>query len=249
MASTMPLISRCMVAALADHDIALGSRFLGRVEGASARRMAMLRTATKVSNRLSGIELTDSHCGLRAFRASAAPALRITQDRMAHASELLRKIKTSGLRLVEVPVTIKYTEHSKSKGPGRHPGRAHPVRLLLPRVMIIRILLLLGLAASGWFIFLRRNKLPLHIMTVFLLIGVGAAAIIFPNITQIVAHFVGVGRGTDLVLYMSVVVVMFVLLHYYTKFVELQRQLTEVTRELAILRAEVDRVAPHDQAS
>ncbi|MGZ9187784.1 MAG: glycosyltransferase family 2 protein [Candidatus Binatia bacterium] len=29
-----------------------------------------------------------SHCGLRAFRATAAPSLRITQDRMAHASEL-----------------------------------------------------------------------------------------------------------------------------------------------------------------
>jgi polyprenyl-phospho-N-acetylgalactosaminyl synthase len=113
-AADIPLL----VAALTDHDIALGSRFLGRVEGASERRMAMLRTATKVSNRLSGIDLTDSHCGLRAFRASAAPELRISQNRMAHASELLRKIKTSGLRLVEVPVTIKYTEHSKSKGQG-----------------------------------------------------------------------------------------------------------------------------------
>jgi len=113
-AADIPLL----IAALADHDIALGSRFLGRVEGASSRRMAMLRTATKVSNRMSGMELTDSHCGLRAFRASAAPALRISQNRMAHASELLRKIKTSGLRLVEVPVTIKYTEHSKSKGQG-----------------------------------------------------------------------------------------------------------------------------------
>lgn len=80
--------------------------------------MAMLRTATKVSNTLSGLELTDSHCGLRAFRASVAPALRITQDRMAHASELLRKIQTSGLRVVEVPVTIRYTEHSMSKGQG-----------------------------------------------------------------------------------------------------------------------------------
>ena len=113
-AADIPLL----VEALADHDIALGSRFLGRVEGASQSRMAMLRAATKVSNSLSGIKLTDSHCGFRAFRATAAPALRITQDRMAHASELLRKIKTSGLRLVEVPVTIKYTEHSKSKGQG-----------------------------------------------------------------------------------------------------------------------------------
>lgn len=105
-----------LVAALDDADIALGSRFLGGVEGASQRRVALLRTATAVSNSLSGMKLTDAHCGLRAFRASAAPALRITQDRMAHASELLRKIKTSGLSVVEVPVTVRYTEHSMSKG-------------------------------------------------------------------------------------------------------------------------------------
>jgi hypothetical protein len=110
--------------------------------------------------------------------------------------------------------------------------------------MIIRILLLFGLGASGWFIFLRRNRLPIHIMTVFLLIGVGAVAVVFPDITQDAAELVGVGRGTDLVTYIAIVAVMFVLLHYYTKFVDLQRQLTGVTRELAILRAEVDRIAP-----
>jgi hypothetical protein len=110
--------------------------------------------------------------------------------------------------------------------------------------MIIRILLLLGLGTIGWFIFLRRNRLPFHIMTVFVLIGLAALAVIFPDLTQDTADLVGVGRGTDLVTYMAIVSVMFVLLHYYTKFVELQRQLTQVTRELAILRAEVDRTAP-----
>lgn len=105
-----------LVAALDAADIALGSRFLGAVEGATAGRRALLRTATAVSNRLSGLKLTDAHCGLRAFRVSAAPRLRITQDRMAHASELLRKIKTSGLRVVEVPVTIRYTDYSMRKG-------------------------------------------------------------------------------------------------------------------------------------
>ena len=102
--------------ALGDADIALGSRFLGSVEGASAGRRALLRTATVVSNGMSGLSLTDAHCGLRAFRASAAPRLRITQDRMAHASELLRKIKTSELRVAEVPVTIRYTDYSMRKG-------------------------------------------------------------------------------------------------------------------------------------
>jgi glycosyltransferase involved in cell wall biosynthesis len=108
-----------LIAALATHDIALGSRFLGKqVVGASRGRKLLLRTATTISNRISGMRLTDAHCGLRAFRASAAPALRLSQDRMAHASELLRKIRTSGLRVVEVPVTVKYTEHSMRKGQG-----------------------------------------------------------------------------------------------------------------------------------
>lgn len=110
--------------------------------------------------------------------------------------------------------------------------------------MIIRILLLIGLAATGWLIFLRRNRLPIHIMTVFLLIVAAAVAIVFPDITQDAADVVGVGRGADLVLYISIVAVLFVLLHYYTKFVELQRQLTQMAREVAILRTEVDRVAP-----
>lgn len=106
-----------LLAALATHDIALGSRFMGKeIVGATRRRKAMLKTATLMSNRMSGLKLTDAHCGLRAFRASAAPALRITQDRMAHASQLLRKIKSSGLRVTEVPCTVRYTEHSMQKG-------------------------------------------------------------------------------------------------------------------------------------
>jgi small membrane protein len=104
--------------------------------------------------------------------------------------------------------------------------------------MLIRILLLTGLSAIGFFVFLRRNRLPLHIMTVFLLLGAGAVAVVVPNVTNDVAHFVGVGRGADLVLYMAIVAVLFVLLHYYSKFVELQAKLTELTRQIAIMKAE-----------
>jgi len=111
--------------------------------------------------------------------------------------------------------------------------------------MIIRLLLLAGLAAIGWLVFLRRNRLPFHIVTMFLLLGVGAAAVLAPEQTlDDIAHAVGVGRGVDLITYLLEVAVLFVLTHYYTKFVEIQRQVTQLTRELAILRAEVDAVKP-----
>lgn len=115
--------------------------------------------------------------------------------------------------------------------------------------MIIRILLLAGLAAIGWFVFLRRNKMPFHIVTVFLLLGAGAVAIVMPEATSEVAQLVGVGRGADLITYISIVAILFVLVHYYAKFVELQRNVTHLVRELAILRAEQDQAMARTAAS
>jgi small membrane protein len=113
--------------------------------------------------------------------------------------------------------------------------------------MIIRGLLLAGLSGIGWFVFLRRNRLPFHIMTVFALLAAGVIAVLAPGMTDDVARFVGVGRGADLVTYIAIIAVMFVLVHYYSKFVELQRKLTELTRELAIMRAEHGSSKPPDK--
>lgn len=105
--------------------------------------------------------------------------------------------------------------------------------------MIIRALLLAGLAAIGFFVFLRRNKQPFHIVIMFLMIGGGAAAVLAPEaLLDDIAHVFGVGRGVDLITYLFEAGTAFILLHYYTKFVDLQRQVTELTRELAIMRTE-----------
>jgi hypothetical protein len=106
--------------------------------------------------------------------------------------------------------------------------------------MIIRIVLLGALAAIGWFVFLKRNRLPVHIVVVFAMLGAGAFAVLFPEETDKIANFVGVGRGVDLITYVIEVTVLFVLLHYYTKFVELQRKMTDIVRELAIVRGELE---------
>jgi len=110
---------------------------------------------------------------------------------------------------------------------------------------VIRVIMLSGLAAIGYLVFLRRNRLPFHIVTVFGLLAAGAAAVLFPGATDDIAHYVGVGRGVDLITYILEIAVMFVLIHYYTKFVELQQQLTQLTREMAILKAELERAAPN----
>ena len=106
--------------------------------------------------------------------------------------------------------------------------------------MIIRIVLLSALAAIGYLGIVRRNRLPFHIVLVLALLTVAALAVLFPDKTNVVAAWVGVGRGADLIGYIVQVTLLFVSLHYYTKFVHLQHQITHLVRELALLRVEIE---------
>jgi glycosyltransferase involved in cell wall biosynthesis len=98
-------------------DFALGSRFLGPAkQSAPPLRRLLLRAATLFTRLTTGLRLTDTHNGLRAFTRRGATALKLRQDRMAHASEILEEIARSRLPYVEVPVTIDYTDYSLAKG-------------------------------------------------------------------------------------------------------------------------------------
>lgn len=97
-------------------DVVLGSRFLGRADNMPRSRQWLLKAATAYTRLTTGLVLTDAHNGLRLFTRKAAEELRIRQNRMAHASELLEWLGSSGLRVVEAPVHIIYTEYSLAKG-------------------------------------------------------------------------------------------------------------------------------------
>jgi glycosyltransferase involved in cell wall biosynthesis len=97
-------------------DFALGSRFLGNAVSIGLPRKLLLKAAVFFTRLTTGLELTDAHNGLRAMTRQGAGALRIRQNRMAHASEILQQIARSGLPYVEVPVTVDYTPYSVAKG-------------------------------------------------------------------------------------------------------------------------------------
>ncbi|MCH8148280.1 MAG: glycosyltransferase family 2 protein [Planctomycetes bacterium] len=98
-------------------DVTLGSRFLGqKTLTMPFSRQLLLRLAVIFTRVVSGMRLTDTHNGLRAFSRRAAEAMDITLDGMAHASELLDQIKRAGLAYREVPVRIRYSDYSLAKG-------------------------------------------------------------------------------------------------------------------------------------
>lgn len=63
-----------------------------------------------------GLSVSDTHNGLRAFTREVAVSLDLTMNGMAHASELLAIVAKEKYRYMEVPVHIRYTDYSKGKG-------------------------------------------------------------------------------------------------------------------------------------
>jgi len=99
-----------LIAALADCDLANGSRFLGSVRGMPWHRRVVLWGARIVMSLLCGQRVTDPCCGLKAFRPAA---FKIRSHRMAWAAELCWRNRG---RIREVPVSVRYTNYSLAKG-------------------------------------------------------------------------------------------------------------------------------------
>jgi glycosyltransferase involved in cell wall biosynthesis len=97
-------------------DIVIGSRFLDSKTQPTRLKRLVLRTAVLFERLSTGVRLTDAHNGLRALNRHAAESIRIHQNRMAHASEIVFEIRRKHLRYAEESVHVIYTDYSRSKG-------------------------------------------------------------------------------------------------------------------------------------
>lgn len=97
-------------------DVVLGSRFLSSFDETPKLRKFILKLGIVFTRLETGLKVTDTHNGLRIFSRRFAEQLVINQNGMAHASEILEQIKQHGLSWQEIPVTINYSDYSKSKG-------------------------------------------------------------------------------------------------------------------------------------
>jgi glycosyltransferase involved in cell wall biosynthesis len=99
-------------------EVALGSRFLpgGQADGISPGRRLLLRVAIMVNWWMTGVRLSDAHCGLRALTRQAMASIELHQPGMAHATELLSELRRHRLSYCEVPVRVRYDAYSRQKG-------------------------------------------------------------------------------------------------------------------------------------
>jgi len=97
-------------------DVAFGNRFMGHSNVPPGRR-AVLFCARWFERALTGLRLADAHNGFRAFSRAALERVVIRQNRMAHATEIKQRVsRAPALRVVEVPVSVRYSRETLAKG-------------------------------------------------------------------------------------------------------------------------------------
>ena len=87
-------------------DFVVGSRRMGEGESESRARDAGITVYTRLINQLGGTQVSDIANGYRAIRASRLAAIAFTEDQF-HNPELLLGAARAGLRVMDVPVTIR----------------------------------------------------------------------------------------------------------------------------------------------
>ena len=65
-------------------------------------------------------------------------------------------------------------------------------------------------------------------------VALAILSILYPNITNEIAEFVGVGRGADLLLYASSVALVFLAMHSYAKYRQIESTSTKLARKIAL---------------
>ena len=101
------------------YDIVSGSRYLEQFDGDSlppADRRRINMQITQQMNRCFNLQLTDTFCGFKAYRAEALAKLHITELGYAMPLQLWVQAVRHGLRIVEFPVPLIYLDEERSFG-------------------------------------------------------------------------------------------------------------------------------------
>lgn len=100
---------------------------------------------------------------------------------------------------------------------------------------LIQLILIVGLLAILVSYFRWFRSAVVDKLLVVCIMAAGVFMVAFPELTNKLAAALGVGRGADLVFYLFIVGVCYLMLLMYAKMKRLERQLAELARKQALI--------------
>lgn len=116
-------------------DITIGSRFLNKSNHIPVSRRLYNNIGNLITFFLSGIFLTDTQSGMKAFSKKALENINITSDGFEFSSEIIREARHFQFSIREVPISVVYTTYSLTKGQDLSLGIATVFKLVIRSLM------------------------------------------------------------------------------------------------------------------
>jgi hypothetical protein len=100
--------------------------------------------------------------------------------------------------------------------------------------MIIQIIFIIGLIFCLVYAFVQRQKSRAISLMLAATSTAGIVFVAFPELSSQLATYVGIGRGADLILYCWLIISLVVSVNLQFKILSLQRNITDLTREISL---------------
>jgi hypothetical protein len=101
----------------------------------------------------------------------------------------------------------------------------------------IQLVLLGGIAFLAIYFIIRIKKRLIDLLFLGLLISCAILFILWPDLTTVIAHKLGVGRGADLIFYVSLLLFWYAILKLYARIRLLEQKMTNILRDQALHNA------------
>ena len=104
-------------------------------------------------------------------------------------------------------------------------------------MLLLQILLaiIIGLIIIRLFLELKKNEISLLTFSIWLVFWLGALAIsLFPNLSSILARLLGIGRGADLIIYFSLILIFYFIFSFEVRVRGIDQKIDQVVRALSL---------------
>src|SRR5580698_6622691 len=102
----------------------------------------------------------------------------------------------------------------------------------------IKFILLIPLVALIIYFLPRLRNKTFYRLALILIAAAGAVFVLFPQVTDRLAHIVGVGRGADLITYLFIIFFFLAGVILYSKIRKMESDYTELIRKISIQNAQ-----------
>ena len=103
---------------------------------------------------------------------------------------------------------------------------------------IIQVTLTVFLIIIGIYMYVRLRSTLVDVILILLFMATGIYFVLFPESTNKLAHWVGVGRGVDLMVYLGFLFLFFLIIKLYSRLRKMEQNFTELVRKKSIEEAE-----------